>query len=208
VEYLAAVLLIAELIYCIVCAARLRKEGQTGRLAAWAVGLCAASDLALLLPLLLTAWLPALPAFWSPAGELADVLLSTGSWLLLYLYWERRFGGEIRDGLTFWTALGGALARLLVSAASGWALLRGADSRIWAMLRLLPLCFLAAAVTAVWRTLRLPRLRGLWLWLMAALALRLLTAGLDSVADPLLLRLPLLGVHAAIIFIFFEEDSK
>ena len=74
-EYLAAVLLIAELIYCIVCAARLRKDGKTGGLAAWAVGLCAASDLALLLPLLLAGWLPALPAFWSPAGELADVLL-------------------------------------------------------------------------------------------------------------------------------------
>ena len=203
-EYLAAVLLIAELIYCIVCAARLRKEGQTGRLAAWAVGLCAGADLAFLLPRLLAAWLrPERLFLWLGLGELADAGLSTAAWLLLYLLWEKRFAREVRDGLTFWTALGGALARLLACAASGWALLRGSDSRIWALLRLLPLCFLAAAVTAVWRTLRLPRLRGLWLWLMAALALRLLTAGLDSVADPLLLRLPLLGVHAAIIFIFF-----
>ena len=197
-EYLAAVLLTAELIYCIVCAARLRKTRPAGNLAAWAAGLCAASDLAFLLPRLLAGWLPALPGFWTPAGELGDALLSAGTWLLLYLYWERRFGGGIRDGLTFWIALGGALARLLACAASGWALLRGEGTRVWALLRLLPLCFLAAAVTAVWRSVRLSRLRYLWLLLIAVLALRLLTAGLDSVADPLLLRLPLLGVHAGL----------
>ena len=198
-EYLAAVLLIAELIYCIVCAARLRKTRPAGNLAAWVVGLCAASDLAFLLPLLLAAWLrPERPFLWLGLGELGDALLSAGSWLLLYLYWERRFGGGIRDGLTFWIALGGALARLLACAASGWALLRGEGTRVWALLRLLPLCFLAAAVTAVWRSVRLSRLRYLWLLLIAVLALRLLTAGLDSVADPLLLRLPLLGVHAGL----------
>ena len=198
-EYLVALLLAVEIVYCVVCLLRLRKTRPAGELAAWTVGLCAASDLAFLLPLLLTLWLPALPGFWIPAGELGDALLSTGAWLLLYLLWERRFGGEIRDGLSFWTALGGALARLLACAASGWALLRGSDSQTWALLRLLPLCFLAAAVTAVWRSVRLPRLRGLWLLLMAALALRLLAAALDTVIDPMLLRLPLLFVHTAII---------
>ena len=198
-EYLVALLLAAEIVYGIVCAARLRKDGQTGGAAAWAVGLCAGADLAFLLPRLLAGWLPALPGFWTPAGELGDALLSAGSWLLLYLYWERRFGGGIRDGLTFWIALGGALARLLVCAASGWALLRGEGTRVWALLRLLPLCFLAAAVTAVWRSVRLSRLRYLWLLLIAVLALRLLAAALDTVIDPMLLRLPLLFVHTAII---------
>ena len=197
-EYLVALLLAAEIVYCVVCLLRLRKTRPAGNLAAWAAGLCAASDLAFLLPRLLAGWLPALPGFWTPAGELGDALLSAGSWLLLYLYWERRFGGGIRDGLTFWIALGGALARLLACAASGWALLRGEGTRVWALLRLLPLCFLAAAVTAVWRGVRLSRLRYLWLLLIAGLALRLLAAGLDLAADPLLLRLPLLGVHAGL----------
>ena len=198
-EYLAAVLLIAELIYCIVCAARLRKDGQTGGAAAWVAGLCAGADLAFLLPRLLAAWLrPERPFLWLGLGELADAGLSTAAWLLLYLLWEKRFAREVRDGLSFWTAVGGALARLLACAASAAAWLRGDASRVWTMLRLLPLCILAAAVTAVWRSVRLTRQRRIWLLLIAALALRLLTAGLAGTADPILLRLPLLGVHAGL----------
>ena len=198
--YLAAVLLIAELIYCIVCAARLRKDGQTGGAAAWVAGLCAGADLAFLLPRLLAAWLrPERPFLWLGLGELTDAGLSTAAWLLLYLLWEKRFAREVRDGLSFWTAVGGALARVLACAASAAAWLRGDASRVWTMLRLLPLCILAAAVTAVWRSVRLTRQRRIWLLLIAALALRLLAAALDTVIDQMLLRLPLLFVHTAII---------
>ena len=198
--YLAAVLLIAELIYCIVCAARLRKDGQTGGAAAWVAGLCAGADLAFLLPRLLAAWLrPERPFLWLGLGELADAGLSTAAWLLLYLLWEKRFAREVRDGPSFWTAVGGALARVLACAASAAAWLRGDGSRVWTLLRLLPLCILAAAVTAVWRSVRLTRQRRIWLLLIAALALRLLAAALDTVIDPMLLRLPLLFVHTAII---------
>ncbi len=198
IESVSAGILTAELVFAVVCLLRLGKTRPAGKAAAWAVGLFAASDLAYLLPLLLSAPIPALPGVWRGIGELADGLLSAGAWLLLYLCWERRFGGEIRDGLSFWIAVGGALARMLACAASAAALLRGEDPRFWPMLRLLPLCFLAAAVTAVWRSVRLPRLRRLWLWLMAGLALRLLTLGLDGIGDPILLRLPLVGVHAGL----------
>ena len=114
-EYLVALLLAAEIVYFVLCAARLRKDGKTGGPAAWAAGLCAACDLAFLLPRLL-AWLPTLPGPWLALGELADAGLSAAAWLLLYYLWERRFGGELRDGLTFWTTMGGALARLLACA--------------------------------------------------------------------------------------------
>ena len=197
-EYLVALLLAAEIVYFVLGAARLRKDGKTGGPAAWAAGLCAGADLAFLLPRLLLAWFPTLPGPWLALGELGDAGLSAAAWLLLYYLWERRFGGELRDGLTFWTAVGGALARLLACAASARGLLRSEDTQLWGLLRLLPLCFLAAAVTAVWRSVRLSRLRYLWLLLIAVLALRLLTAALDSQIDPLLLRLPLIGVHAAI----------
>ena len=207
-EYLAAALLAAETVYCVVCAFRLRKAGRTGRLAAGAASLCAASDLAFLLPLLLTAWLPALRGPWPALGELADCLLSTGAWLLLYLLWEKRFGGEIRDGWSFWTAVGAALVRLLVCAASAAVMLRGEASQAWTLLRLLPLCFLAAAVAAVWRSVRLTRQRCVWLLLIAALGLRLLAAALDTVVDPTLLRLPLLFVHTAIIACLFPASNK
>ena len=198
-EYLAAVLLTAEIGYCVVCAARLRRTGQTGPLSAGVVSLCAACDLAFLLPLLLTAWLPTLPGPWLAVGELADAVLSTAAWLLLYLLWEQRFGGEIRDGWSFWTAVGAALARLLVCAASARSLLRGELSRTWTLLRLLPLCFLAAAAAAAWRSVRLGRLRRMWPLLIAALALRVFAAAADLPIDPLWLRLPLLFVHTAII---------
>lgn len=204
-EIFAALLLAAETIYAVACAARLRKTGRTGGLAAGTVWLCAACDLAFLLPLLLTAWLPALRGPWPAVGELADGLLSTGVWLLLYLLWERRFGGEVRDGWSFWTAVGAALVRLLACAASARSLLRGEGSQTWTILRLLPLCFLAAAVTAVWRNVRLGRLRRMWLLLIAALALRLLAAALDTVLDPILLRLPLLFAHGAIFTCLFTE---
>lgn len=198
-EYFAAALLTAELVYGIICMLRLRSTRPAGPLVAWAVALCAASDLAFLLPLLLKNRLSELSGFWIGAGELADAALSTVAWLLLYLLWERRFGGEVRDGLTFWTAVGGALARLLLCAASARAWLRGEETQAWVLLRLLPLSFLAAAVTAAWHGVRLPRLRRLWLWLIAALTVRLLTAaGLDATIHPILLRLVLLSVHAAI----------
>ena len=207
-ENLAAALLAAEIVYCTVCAARLRKTGETGPMAAWTVALAAAADLAFLLPRLLGKWaFPELPGFWLGLGELADALLSTGAWLMLYWLWERRFGGEIRDGLTFWTAVGGALARVLACAASAAALLRGESSRVWTMLRLLPLCFLAAAVVAVWRSIRLTRRRWLWALLIAALGLRLSAAALDAVVDPIWLRLPLIGVHFG-IFICLREWQK
>ncbi len=208
-EYLAAVLLSAEIVYCIVCAARFRKDGQTGRLTAWAVGLCGAADLSFLLPRLLAKWLlPELPFLWIGAGALADAILSTVAWLLLYLLWEKRFGGEIRDGWSFWTAVGAALVRLLVCAASAAVMLRGEASQAWTLLRLLPLCFLAAAVAAVWRSVRLSRQRHVWLLLIAALGLRLLAAALDTVVDPTLLRLPLLFVHTAIIACLFPASNK
>ena len=176
----------------------------------WIYGLCTASDLAFLLPRLLMKWLlPELPFLWIGLGELADALLSTGAWLLLYLLWERRFGGERRDGLSFWTAVGGALARVLACAASARALLRGEGTRLWDLLPLLPLCFLAAAVVAVWRSVRQVDRRLRWLWVLPifALALRLITGGLGLPADPILLRLPLLGVHTA-IFVCLSAARK
>ena len=199
-EYLAAALLAAEIVYCIVCTVRLQRAGLKGKLTAWAVGLCGAADLAFLLPRLLSRWLPELPFLWIGLGALADGILSTAAWLLLYLAWERAYAGGVRDRLVFWTAVGGALLRLLAIAASAAAWLRGEDTRFWVLVRLFPLCFLASAVVAAWRSVRQEAraLRRLWLLLTAALALRLLAAGLDAALDPILLRLPLIGVHAAI----------
>ena len=170
--------------------------------------LAALSDLAYLLPLVLKAfWLPDLPYFWIALGELIDAVSVTGCWLLGYLLWEKRFAREIRDGVTFWTAVGAALARLLVCAASAAAWLRGEGSGRWILLRLLALCFLAAADTAVWHSVRQAerRLRRLWLLLIAALALRLITVGLDLPANPILLRLPLLAVHVGILLSLREK---
>ena len=169
------------------------------------------ADLAYLLPLVLKAfWLPDLPCFWIALGQLIDAAAVTGCWLLGYLLWEKRFSREIRDGLSFWTAVGGALARLLICAFSARLWLGGELPRIWTLARLLPLCVLAAAVVAAWRSVRLaqPRLRVLWPLLIAALGLRLLAAGLDTAFDPILLRLPLLFVHTAIIACLFTASKK
>ena len=167
------------------------------------------SDLAYLLPLVLKAlWLPDLPYYWIALGQLIDALAVTGCWLLCYLLWEKRFAREVRDGVTFWTAVGAALARVLVCAASAAALLRGEGTRTWTLLRLLLLCFLAAADTAVWRSVRQTdrRLRLLWPLLIAALALRLISVGLNLPVDPILLRLPLLAVHIGIL-IFLRKEA-
>ena len=210
-EYLAAALLAAEIIYCTVCAARLRKDGQTGRLAAWVAALCAASDLAFLLPRLLAKWLlPELPFLWIGMGALADGILSTVAWLLLYLAWERAYAGGVRDRLVFWTAMGGALLRLLAWAASAANLLRGTDTRFWVLVRLFPLCFLASAAVAAWRSVRQTSraLRWFWLLLIAALALRFCTAALDSKFDSVTLRLPLLFVHTTINACLFTASKK
>lgn len=166
---------------------------------AWIVGLCAGADLCFLLPRLPLRRIEALPYFWTGLGALLDAALITLCWLLLYLFWERRLAGGVRDALSFWTAVGAALLRLLICALPGNEWLRGGASRLWSALRLLPLCVLAAAVTAAWRSTRsrdLPR-RNLWLLLAAGLVLRLLGAALDTVVSPLLLRLPLLAVQAA-----------
>ena len=210
-EIFAALLLAAETVFAVVCAARLRKDGQTGGAAAWVAGLCAGADLAFLLPRLLAAWLrPERPFLWLGLGELADAGLSTVAWLLLYLLWEKRFGGEIRDGWSFWTALGAALLRLLVCAASASALIRGELTRAWTLARLLPLCFLAAAVVTVWHSLppTRPRLRLLWPLLMAALALRLVSVGLELPLSPILPRLPLLAVHVGLFRCLGEKAQR
>ena len=159
------------------------------------------ADLSFLLPRLLGRWIEHFPYFWIGLGTLLDAALVTLCWLLLYLLWEKRHGGGVRDALSFWTAVGAALLRLLICALPGNEWLRGGASRLWSSLRLLPLCFLAAAVTAVWRSARDrdPARKRLWLWLIAALALRLLGAALDTVLDPIWLRLPLLTVHGVII---------
>ena len=166
--------------------------------------LAALADLAFLLPSILRIWLPELPYFWLALGELIDALAVTGCWLLLYLLWEKRFAREVRDGLSFWTAVGAALARLLLCAASAALWLRGDGSRTWTLLRLLLLCFLAAADAAAWRSVRQAdrRLNHLWLLLITALALRLISVGLNLPADPILLRLPLLAVHVGIVVCF------
>ena len=210
-DYLVALLLAAEIVYFVLCAARLRKDGRTGGLAAWVVLLCAGADLAFLLPRLLAAWLGLeRPFLWLGLGELVDAGLATVAWLLLYLLWEKRSALKARDGLSFWTAVGGALARLLICALSARLWLRGELPRIWTLARLLPLCFLAAAVVAAWRSVRLQELRLRWLWLLliAALGLRLLAAGLDTALDPILLRLPLIGVHTAIFVCLCAASKK
>ena len=166
------------------------------------------ADLAYLLPLVLKAfWLPDLPCFWIALGQLIDAAAVTGCWLLGYLLWEKRFSREIRDGLSFWTALGAALARLLVCAATAAAWLRGEGGRSWTLLRLLLLCVLAAVPTAAWRSVRLaqPRLRVLWPLLIAALTLRLVSVGLALPFDPILLRVPLLAVHAGLFWCLREK---
>ena len=169
--------------------------------------LAVAADLAFLLPNILRILLPDLPYFWLALGELIDAVAVTGCWLLCYLLWEKRFAREVRDGVSFWTAVGAALARLLVCAGSAAAWLRGEGTRSWTLLRLLLLCFLAAADAAAWRSVRQAerRLHWLWLLLIAALALRLIGVGLSLPVDPILLRLPLLAVHGAIIFCLKEK---
>lgn len=170
--------------------------------------LAALSDLAYLLPLVLKAfWLPDLPYFWIALGELIDAVSVTGCWLLLYLLWEKRFAREVRDGVSFWTAVGAALARLLVCAASARLWLRGELPGAWTLARLLPLCFLAAADAAAWRSVRQADRRLQWLWplLITALALRLISVGLGLPVDPILLRLPLLAAHVAILLCLREK---
>ena len=169
--------------------------------------LAALADLAWLLPNILRIWLPDLPYFWIALGQLIDAAAVTGCWLLLYPLWEKRFAREVRDGVSFWTAVGAALARVLVCAASAAALLRGESARTWTLARLLLLCFLAAADAAAWRSVRQAdrRLRRLWLLLIAALALRLISVGLGLPVDPILLRLPLLAAHVAILLCLREK---
>lgn len=170
--------------------------------------LAALADLAYLLPLILRSFiLPDLPWFWIALGELIDAVAVTGCWLLLYPLWEKRFPREARDGVSFWTAVGAALARVLVCAASARLWLRGEMTRVWALTRLLLLCFLAAADTAAWRSVRQAdrRLRLLWPILIAALALRLITVGLELPVEPILLRLPLLAVHIGILLCLRKE---
>ena len=170
--------------------------------------LTALADLAFLLPQVLRAlWLPDLPAFWIFLGQLIDALAVTGCWLLLYLLWEKRFSREVRDGVSFWTAVGAALARSLVCAASAAALLRGEGTRTWTLLRLLLLCFVAAADAAVWRSVRRAdrRLRLLWPLLIAALVLRLVSIGLALPVNPFLIRLPILAVHVGILICLRKE---
>ena len=185
-------------LFSAVCGMGLRGRENRGFLCC--VLLCLLADLLWLLPRILAHWDPELPWLWTGLGALLEAVLVTACWLLLYLLWERRYGGEARDGLSFWTAVGGALARLLLCAASARNWLRGGEARVWPVLRLLPLCFLAAAVVTVWRSVRRGPARRLWLLLIAALALRLLSVGLDPLTDPLLLRLPLLAVHGAIAY--------
>ena len=169
--------------------------------------LAALADLAWLLPNILRIWITDLPAFWIYLGQLIDAVSVTGCWLLGYLLWEKRFAREVRDGVSFWTAVGAALARLLVCAATAAPWLRGDLARPWTLLRLFLLCFLAAADTAAWRSVRqtAPRLRRLWLLLIAALALRLVTVGLSLPVDPIFLRLPLAAIHIGIILCLRKE---
>ena len=170
--------------------------------------LAALADLAWLLPLALRAlWLADLPAFWIFLGQLIDAVSVTGCWLLLYLLWEKRYAREVRDGVSFWTAVGAALARLLVCAASARLWLRGELPGAWTLARLLPLCFLAAADAAAWRSVRqaAPRLRWLWILLIAALALRLVSIGLGLPLNPILLRLPLAATHIGILVSLRKE---
>lgn len=175
----------------------------------WLVGLCVTADLVFLLPRLLSRRIGNFPYLWTGLGALLDAALVTLCWLLLYLLWEKRWAGGVRNGLSFWTAVGGAVARLLVCALPGNEWLRGGASRLWLSLRLLPLCFLAAAVTAVWRSAagRDPARKRLWLWLSAALALRLLGAALDTALDPILLRLPLIAAHAGILVCILRKKG-
>ena len=138
--------------------------------------LAALADIAFLLPQALKVFfLPELRGLWLALGQLIDALAVTGCWLLLYLLWEKRFAREVRDGVSFWTAVGAALARLLVCAASAAPWLRGEGTRTWTLLRLL------------------------WPLLIAALVLRLVSIGLDLPGSPILLRLPLIAVHVGII---------
>ena len=170
--------------------------------------LAALADLAWLLPLALRAlWLADLPAFWIFLGQLIDAVSVTGCWLLLYLLWEKRYAREVRDGVSFWTAVGAALARVLVCAASAAALLLGESARTWTLARLLLLCFLAAADTAAWRSVRQAdrRLRFLWPLLIAALVLRLVSIGLALPANPILLRLPLAVAHIGLLVCLRKE---
>ena len=169
--------------------------------------LTALADIAFLLPNILRIWLPDLPYFWLALGELIDALAVTGCWLLGYLLWEKRFAREVRDGVSFWTAVGAALARVLVCAAAAAPWLRGEGTRTWTLLRLLLLCFQAAAAAAAWRSVRQAdrRLRLLWPLLIAALVLRLVSIGLDLPANPILLRLPLLAVHVGILLFLREK---
>ena len=96
--------------------------------------LAAAADLAFLLPQALKAFFfPDLPYFWIALGQMIDAVAVTGCWLLGYLLWEKRFAREVRDGVSFWTAVGAALARVLVCAASAAALLRGESARTWTL---------------------------------------------------------------------------
>jgi hypothetical protein len=170
--------------------------------------LAALAELAYLLPLVLRSFfLPDLPYFWIALGQLIDAVAVTGCWLLGYLLWEKRFAREVRDGVSFWTAVGAALARLLVCAASAAAWLRGGELRTWTLLRLLLLCFQAAADVAAWRSVRQAdrRLRLLWPLLIAALVLRLVSIGLALPADPILLRLPLAVAHIGLLVCLRKE---
>ena len=170
--------------------------------------LAALADLAFLLPSILRIWLPELPYFWLALGELIDALAVTGCWLLCYLLWEKRFSRDARDGVSFWTAVGAALARLLVCAAAAASWLRGEGTRTWTLTRLLLLCFQAAADTAAWRSVRRAgrRLRLLWPLLIAALALRLVSIGLALPVNPFLIRLPILAVHIG-IFVCLRKEA-
>ena len=165
------------------------------RLLGWALLALLAGNLAFLLPRLLALLLdkPLAPAVG--LGELGELLGCAAGGLLLYQGWESLYADRTRERLSFWTVWGGALLAILFAMAPGNRWLQGGGSEFWAALRSFPLTVQAAAVTAVWFSVRTHSAAAGRIWpLLALTALLRLTYPLPF--DPIVLKLPSLAVSA------------
>ena len=118
-----------------------------------------------------------LDAFWKDdlaavcgLGRLLAAVGVTLFALLLYWIWESRFSPAVRDRAVFWTAVGFAVGRLLLLAASANHWLTGETPVLWATLRAAALAGQAAADVLLWFLIRDRRRALRPVWLLAGLA--------------------------------------